>query len=321
MRLRQSATTKFRAWTARRFGSDALPYQVHRRRIYILPSRHGLAVATLIIAMLIGALNYNSNLGLAFAFLMVGVALVAMHHCHRNLLGLVIDADPEADGFEGAQTQLSFALYNPSALHRFDIEIHCADLGSAVRSIPAGARAQVGVTLSAARRGIVRLSQFELRTRYPFGWFRAWTYVQAPLLAYIYPRPIGGHRLPASAVSHGTAASAEQRGEEEFAGLRPYAPGIPLKHMAWKVLARGGEAAVRHYTGDVVEPEWFDWHSLAGIAPEARLSQLCVWVVDADAARRRYGLRLPEFELRPARGTGHRQACLRALATFSAGSP
>jgi uncharacterized protein (DUF58 family) len=319
MRLRQSATRKLRAWTARRFGVDTLPHQINRRRIYILPSRHGLALAALIIAMLIGALNYNSNLGLAFAFLMVGVALVAMHHCHRNLLGLVVDVDPEADGFEGSQVHLNFAFYNPSALDRFDIEIHCADLGTAARSIRAGSRAQLGVDVPAVRRGVLRLSQFELRTRYPFGWFRAWTYVQAPLLAYIYPRPMGDHRLPASAAAQGTATSAEQRGEEEFAGLRTYSPGIPLKHMAWKVLARGGEAAVRHYAGDVMEPEWLDWDALDGIAPEARLSQLCAWVVDAEAEQRRYGMRLPQLELRPARGAAHRSACLRALATYPAG--
>ncbi len=44
-------------------------------------------LASLLVAMLIAGLNYNSNLGLAFAFLMVSLALVAMHHCHRNLLG------------------------------------------------------------------------------------------------------------------------------------------------------------------------------------------------------------------------------------------
>ncbi len=46
----------------------------------------------------------------------------------------------------------------------------------------------------------------------------------------------------------GLPLASETRGDEDFAGLRAYEPGVPLKHMAWKVLARGGEAAVRSYT-------------------------------------------------------------------------
>jgi uncharacterized protein (DUF58 family) len=86
--------------------------------------------------------------------------------------------------------------------------------------------------------------------------------------------------------------------------------------MAWKILARGREAAVRHYTSAAAAPEWLDWALLEGVEPEDRLSQLCRWVLDADAAQRAYGLRLPDVEIAPAFGTAHRLACLRALATF-----
>jgi uncharacterized protein (DUF58 family) len=39
-------------------------------------------------------------------------------------------------------------------------------------------------------------------------------------------------------------------------------------------------------------------------------------VLDADAAHRAYGLRLPGIEIAPALGSAHRIACLRALALF-----
>ena len=81
---------------------------VNRRRIYIIPTRFGIALALLLAAMLIAGLNYNSNLGLAFGFLMVSLALVAMHHCHRNLLGLSVDAIVEADAFAGDYASFEF---------------------------------------------------------------------------------------------------------------------------------------------------------------------------------------------------------------------
>ena len=76
-RLRRASVRRLRKWAARRHGADSLPLTVNRRRIYILPTRFGLALAALLAAMLIAALNYNSNLALAFAFFMVSLALVA----------------------------------------------------------------------------------------------------------------------------------------------------------------------------------------------------------------------------------------------------
>ncbi len=314
--LRRAAQRRLRAWAARRFGRDVLPYVIDRRRIYILPTRFGLVLATLIVAMLVGSLNYNNNLALGFAFLMASVVLVAMHHCHRNLLKLGVDARGETDTFAGMPAALEFVLTNPSGLDRYDIEIRCGDKATAVGAVSAANRSALTVSWPTVERGLSELPQFELVTRYPFGWFRAWTYVQSPLAIYAAPTP-RGTRPPPSAKALGDAASAESPGEEDWAGLRDYVPGMPLKHMAWKTLARGREAAVRFYTSAAAAPEWLDWALLEGIETEQRLSQLCRWILDADAAHRAYGLRLPGVEIAPALGSTHRIACLRALATFA----
>jgi uncharacterized protein (DUF58 family) len=170
------------------------------------------------------------------------------------------------------------------------------------------------------QRGVTRVAQFELRTRYPFGWFHAWTYVQGSLTAYVAPSPHGTRTLPAAA-GLGSASRSETRGDEDFAGLRAYEPGVPLKHMAWKVLARGGEAAVQSYTSFAAQPEWLEWSSLAGQDTETRLSQLCLWVLESETAQRVYGLRIPGKEIPPARGAAHRFACLRTLALFAIEEP
>jgi uncharacterized protein (DUF58 family) len=312
--LRQAAIDKLRAWSARRHGRDSLPIKIHRRRVYILPTRFGILLALMLIAMLIAALNYNSNLGLAFAFLMMSVALVTMHHCNRNLLGLQVDVATEVDAFAGREANFAFVLRNDSNIERRDVEICCMS-AAGVRSIPARSSETVAVALPVPHRGVVRVAQFELRTRYPFGWFHAWTYVQGSLTAYVAPSPRGSRRLPASGGS-GSASRSEARGDEDFAGLRAYEPGVPLKHMAWKVLARGGEAAVQSHTSLAAQPEWLEWSSLEGRDPETRLSQLCLWVLESEAAQQVFGLRIPGKEIPPARGAAHRFACLRALATY-----
>jgi uncharacterized protein (DUF58 family) len=317
--MRQAAARKLRAWAARRHGRDSLPIAVHRRRIYIVPTRFGMMLALVLVAMLIAGLNYNSNLGLAFAFLMASTALVTMHHCNRNLLGIEVDATTEVDAHAGREAKFEFMLRNGSAVERRDVEVRCG-ASTGTGSVLARSSESLTVAVPALERGILRIEQFELRTRYPFGWFHAWTYVQAALTAYVAPAPRGSRALPPAA-GLGNTTFSETRGDEDFAGLRAYEPGVPLKHMAWKVLARGAEPAVRSYTGLAAQPEWLEWSSLEGLDTEARLSQLCLWVVESDAAQRAFGLRIPGTEILPARGAAHRIACLRALAAHGTASP
>jgi uncharacterized protein (DUF58 family) len=243
-----------------------------------------------------------------------------MHHCHRNLLDLCVDAIVEVDAFAGDFASFEILLRNEAGIDRCDLEIRMhlgvGGVSTALVSVAARGYQHGVVSVPVTRRGVTRLERFELRTRYPFGWFRAWTYVHSPLTAFVAPRPGGDRALPSASAAMGTAAHSEVRGDEDFAGLRAYEAGVPLKHMAWKVLARGGEPAVRSYTGPAAEPEWLDWTTLHPLGVEARLSQLCRWVLLSEAAQRAYGLRIPGTEIAPSRGAGHRSACLRALARY-----
>ena len=314
-RLRLAAAARLRRWASRRHGIDTLPLRVQLRRIYILPTRTGLVLGVMIVAMLLAGLNYNSNLGLAFGFLMASIAMTAMHHCHRNLLGLQVDLDRDADGFAGGSAAIGFALYNDSGSARHDIELRCED-AEAIAAVAAGSWRKASLALPTPVRGVRTLPQCELATRWPLGWFRAWTYVQAPVRVHVAPQPQGSLPAPASAATPGEAAPSGRRGDEDFAGLAPYAPGIPLKHLDWKTIARGRPAAVRTYLDNAGSPLWLDFDGLPGIGTEARLSQLCRWLIDAEAADRPSGLRLPGIEIGPGQGARHREACLRALAAF-----
>lgn len=291
-----------------------MPVRIQRRRVYILPTRFGVMLGLVLTAMLMAGLNYNSNLGLAFAFLLASVALVTMHHCNRNLVGLQVDAATEVDAFAGREADFEFVLRNDSKVERRDVQIRLMTF-TGTRSVEAAASASVQVAVPVRERGVLRIAQFELRTRHPFGWFHAWTYVQCTLTAYVAPAPRGERMLPPAGGS-AAASRSEARGDEDFAGLRAYEPGVPLKHMAWKVLARGGQAAVRSYASMGAQSEWLEWSFLEGQDTEARLAQLCLWVLESEAAQRVFGLRIPGREILPSRGAAHRFACLRALAEY-----
>jgi uncharacterized protein (DUF58 family) len=63
---------------------------------------------------------------------------------------------------------------------------------------------------------------------------------------------------------------------------------------------------------------WLDWRDTQGRDPEARLSRLTAWILAAERLGQPYGLRLAGKEIVPSLGAAHRQACLQALAGFSA---
>jgi hypothetical protein len=72
----------------------------------------------------------------------------------------------------------------------------------------------------------------------------------------------------------------------------------------------------KQFSDGETREQWLDWEDLQGLDSEERLSQLCRWVIDADAAGCRYGLRLPGTRFDIGLGTDHKHRCLEALALF-----
>jgi uncharacterized protein (DUF58 family) len=64
---------------------------------------------------------------------------------------------------------------------------------------------------------------------------------------------------------------------------------------------------------------YFDFSALHFTNVEERLSQLALWVIEAERARRPYGLCLPGIEIPPAVGQSHFHQCMRALSLFESG--
>jgi uncharacterized protein (DUF58 family) len=108
-------------------------------------------------------------------------------------------------------------------------------------------------------------------------------------------------------------------GSEDYAGIRPYAAGDVIRHLAWKAMARAPDGGVltKVFSGASQRELWLDLSQLGGHIPlENALSLLTRWVLDCEAGDANYGLRLLGLEYAPSRGEAHRERCLRALALF-----
>ena len=82
-------------------------------------------------------------------------------------------------------------------------------------------------------------------------------------------------------------------GLDELAWLRAFREGDSPRQVAWKAYARGAPLLVREYQGSVAAAREFSFDALRDLGVEARLAQLCRWVVDAAAQNESWTLTLP----------------------------
>jgi len=320
MRLAELLRAPLDRWLRRRQGEDRGTVALHRRRIYILPTRLGLVFAVMLLGMLLGSLNYANNLGLALTFLLASLGLVAMHACHRNLLGLSVASAGTDPPDSGQEAGFSFVLSNPSAVPRVDIEATARRSGADVVTVPAGETARFSLRLPTRRRGRLRLGRVEVATRYPLGLFRAWCVLYPDLDCLVYPAPSGDAPPPPTAP--GPAGQQEPgRGEDDFAGLKDYHPGDPPRRIAWKAHARGGELLVKEFAGAAAPARLFALDAVPGRDLEARLRVLARWIADAHRRGEAFGLSLPGAEVPVGAGEAQRRRCLAALADFGHPEP
>lgn len=315
--LQYSQAYNLYQWVFKRHAPEPGVVFLSQRRVYILPTRHGLTFGTAVVFMLIGSINYNLSLGYILTFLLAGVGVVSILHTFRNLAHLYVSAGRAAPVFAGEIAKFELVLENRSDFDRHSLDLACR--GATVScDAPARQHSSVTLPLEAEKRGWLQLERVTIATTFPLGLMRAWSYVQPDVRALVYPRPdtapLPEHTSEADrgdAVSTGT-------GTDDFSGLRPYQTSDSPRHVAWKTSARSELLLTKLFAGRAAAELWFDWQQLpASMHVEARLSRLARWVLLAEERGLRYGLKLPGVVVPLGEGFPHRERCLKELAIFN----
>jgi uncharacterized protein (DUF58 family) len=308
------------AWARRRQGEDRLPVTIGTRRVYILPTRGGFAFGALVFVMLVAGLNYSNSIAMLVTFLLAGFGMIAMHLTHRNLAGAALRAVATVDAFVGEHGLLLLTLANPADTARLGLDCEVAGSTRVSIDVPARASARADVPLTLERRGRLTVDRIKLSTAFPFGLFRAWTYVHLQVSLLAWPVPRGRREAPPETASGGNAPAVHRVGDEEWAGLREFRSGDSPRQVAWGAYARGRGLLVKTYQSPAAHQRMFDLAAAPGEL-EQRLEQLSAWIVGAHARGERYGLKLPEHTLPPGSGNEHRARCLNGLALHGTGEP
>jgi len=301
---------------------------LHRRRVFIVPARAGLTFVALLALLFTGSINYNLGLGFALTFFIGACALVDMVLTTKNLSGLRLAPGRAAPVFAGEEALFELRVSNGTRSDRHALALEFMFPGAGLRPLPhmadvaAGASALVQLAAPTSTRGWMAAPRVRLVTRFPLGLFRAWSYWQPDLRVLVYPFPEDAASAPPLPLAAAGGEGAGTSGHDDFAGIRAYQAGDPMRHLAWRQIARfdpafGGALVTKHFDGGAASELCLDFAALpTQLDVEARLARLARWVIEAEQRALPYAFRLGALRFDAAVGEAHRAACLRALALY-----
>jgi uncharacterized protein (DUF58 family) len=309
---------RFQQWAERRLPAltryrrpESLPIELHRRRIYIVPSGLGLAFGVLLLVMLAGSLNYANNAALLLTCLLAAASAASMLVAFRALDGLRLAAIQPGHAFAGEPIALQ--LHVDAGLRvRQSIRVE-VDGKTHAFAVPAHGQLAVEVELQTHDRGWQPLPRIQLWTSWPLGLFRAWSWLYPDVSVLVWPRPETAGPPPRSLSDDPTHQRLHQG--DDLAALRDYRAGDPKRRIAWKASARHEGLLVKDFEQPRPRQEWrLDWRDLRHLDNETRIARLARWLGEAEARGVPSSLWLPGEEIGHGSGPAHYVRCMNALA-------
>jgi len=274
-------------------------------------------------AMWYAASSQNSPAVYLLLFGLTTVFLVSIPHTLLNLADVTIAPESAKAAFAGEEISLPVEIMNCSRATHRGIDLLLPGSGGErkrIDYIPAGKTARVTLRFPAKQRGEHRIGTFRLTSIYPLGFIRVLKKFASSQTYLVYPKPSGDPRLPAHRTRSPHSRPQTELGEgDDFAGVRAYVPGESQRHIDWRAVARGQPLMTKQFAAEAEGSVHLDFSALRFHDVEERVSQLALWVIEAERARRPYSLRLPNTDIAPGVGEAHFHRCLRELSLFSHG--
>ena len=304
-----------------------------KQRIYIMPTRHGVLFGLMLLAMLLGAVNYNNSMAFILTFLLFSLMLVTILHTCKNLAGLVINEAPPTPVFSGELAKFPLILDNRNDHLRFSIyfvrvpkkwrlftiakKLNNMDAPTVPCDAMANEFCRVELPIKATHRGMLKAGRVKVYTMFPLGLFKAWSYIDIQQSCIVYPKPAGQKPFPPFKLTEATGIQGNTSGTDDFIGFRNYRAGDSIKDIAWKAYAQQKGLFVKRFSGCGSDKLHLNWNDVAHLPEiEARLSLLCHWIIEAELQSLLYSLEIPGIYIDIGHGEEHLHLCLSSLAKY-----
>ena len=306
---------RFKSWLDRRV-PPAQTIQLSHRNIFIVPTLHGFGFVLILLLVLIAGINYQNALAHALAFLMLGLFLVAMLQTHRNLVGLVLSQTRPIQGFVGQKVSVTFQVQSDAGRVHDGLSFFWPN-----RPIGQGfAVDRNGTTIFRQaipdHRGWYEPGRLRLETVYPFGLFRAWSWLDFDCRILSYPKPVPCDRWVSQDASTPQAGRRSSLGADEVKALKDFQDGDDQRHIHWRASAKLDRLMVKSYESEQSASPWLRLAGLEMLPIADRLGGLAYLIEAASKRGDAFGLDLYGQQLPVASGAAQERKALRCLALF-----
>ena len=292
-------------------------HQLTQKNLYIFPSKLGFGYVGLLLVLWLIGTNYQNNLVLALVFILMSVFFLAISHTFANVVSLHIRFIKMEPVFAGDDGVFIFSLSNISKKYRDAIELRWQnEVTKVVVDVPENESITVSVPIATSKRGYLTPQRMLIKSYYPFGLFRCWTWIRWDVQGLVYPRPIEVLRSESTVTDEEGDGTHPTRGGDDYSGLHEYRPGDQIKHIAWKSYAREQGLYTKEFSQNVSKELWLDLDTVHGHDLEHKLSGLTFWANRYTIEDEYFGLKLADEVIQPNKGEPHKHIVLQKLALF-----
>lgn len=305
----------WRRWLSRRIPSSAEQI-LSQRNIFIFPTGFGFFYLVITCLLFIIGLNYQNNSVYAFCFFLLAVFVAAMLPTFNNLRGLVVKCKPTSVAIAASQVEVPLSL-SSGGRERFQLELLASE--PVVVSLDKNTERSISLPMRWSRPGVQRWQNIKLSSAFPLGVYRAWTWLRLDHTVYVAPQPVRYTDLIQLLDTGKGRAAISRRVDADDLALREYREGDGAREVYWRRAATWTDqpllSKVRgEYDEAFVEEGCLDYTRSRAPSHEAKLADLCFWVLECERRGMAYGLLLPAHNLSLGVGMQHQHRCLQALA-------
>lgn len=281
----------------------------NEKRIYMIPTRFGAAACFLFLFFTVTAAHYSNNLIFLFAFILVSFLLVAILQTAKNLRGLQILSVQIHSGFPSEKTNAEILVYNKRPTEKFGLGVQIQGQKDFVIVDEIFAKDKKWIqhpfTLP-SKRGPFATERIRVYTDAPYGLFYGWYYIYRMDSGVVYPAPKGFLR----------DSTTPQNAGADFSGLKQYNEGDPIHRISWKHTAKREELMLKEFRDETPTTEVYDINDCPQPHIEDKLSQMSLWVTQAEQHQKSYGIILQNENSALGRGEHHLHDCLFELGNY-----
>jgi uncharacterized protein (DUF58 family) len=190
--------------------------------------------------------------------------------------------------FANQQGQISIEIQNNAATTSWSVTLHNEEDSVVLNQLKGGTSKILQLSVTPVKRGTYIHKDSYLESKYPLSTVRLVLKLDECYEAIVYPEPKG---ITLRSFLH--QAETYYGEEKEFDGLRTYDGSQKLSSIHWASVAKG-DMSVKVFSKETQIPSLiFNFHTAAN-NDEARLSQLCLWVLECEKQNLPFMIQMPK---------------------------